>query len=573
MREPPSTLLDMLRWRAVTQRDKLAYRFLLDGEKDEACLTYGDLDRKARAIGATLQSVGKAGDRVLLVYPPGLDFIVAFYGCLYSGLIAVPAYPPRTAHVDHGMRRIMGIVSDTMPVVALTTSSEMKRIGIALEEASELRSLHWLTTDGATRGVEDTWREPALGPDSLAFLQYTSGSTTAPRGVMVSHGNLTHNLRAIQKRLETSAKSHAVIWLPPYHDMGLIGGILEPGFSGTSATLMSPLAFLQRPVRWLRAITRFQATASCSPNFAYDLCVRKVTPEQRATLNLRSWEVAFNGAEPINATTLKRFTEYFEPCGFRPETFCPCYGLAEATLMVSGGLAEARPVTHSFRMSAGEKHRAVTDTAGRKGTLTLVGCGHTLENQDIAIVDPDSRVRCLPRTVGEIWVSGPSVARGYWHQTAETNHAFHARIADTGEGPFLRTGDLGFLADGELFVTGRLKELIIVDGMNHYPQDIERTVTQCHPSVTPGGCAAFSINPAGEEQLVVVTEVRRQSGPDIEEITRAVRRAVADHHDLHVHDLVFLETGHVPKTPSGKIQRYICKAAYLNGTSLQKDST
>jgi acyl-CoA synthetase (AMP-forming)/AMP-acid ligase II len=396
-----------------------------------------------------------------------------------------------------------------------------------------------------------------------------------------------HNLDLIKKYFELSPKTRTVIWLPAYHDMGLVGGVLQPLYCGYPVTLMSPLIFLQRPFRWLNAISRFRATTSGGPNFAYDLCVRKITPEQRATLDLSSWDLAFNGAEPINHETLDRFAKYFEPCGFRYEAFYPCYGLAEATLIVSGGLKAAPPIVQSFQSSALEQNKVVINAVHNESGRLLVGCGQTMAGQKIVIVDPVTLKPCPADEIGEIWVSGPSVTQGYWNRQNETNHTFKGYLRDTNEGPFLRTGDLGFLKDGELFVTGRLKDLIIIDGNNHYPQDIEWTVEVSHKALRPSGCAAFSINVQNKEQLVVVVEVEpryrlnrspkskditndgnsRQRLPlDFNEVIKTIRKAVAEHHDLRVYDILLIKAGRILKTSSGKIQRHACKAGYLAGT-------
>jgi acyl-CoA synthetase (AMP-forming)/AMP-acid ligase II len=563
----PNTVIDILQWRAQYQDERLAYRFLVDGESEEICLTYAVLDQQARALTAKLQSLKKCGARALLLYPPGLDFIVAYVGCLYGGIIAIPAYPPHPSRADRTLPKIIGIVNDAEPAFVLTTSSLLSTIKDLLAQIPKLKEAHCIATDNiATDEWAGQWRKPALGRDTLAFLQYTSGSTTSPKGVMLSHGNLMHNLAVIEKCFEHSAASCGVSWLPPYHDMGLIGGILQPLYSGFPVTFMSPVHFLQRPIRWLQAISRFRATGSGGPNFAYDLCVRKIKPEQRGALDLSRWEVAFNGAEPINHKTLEQFADYFAPCGFRREAFYPCYGLAEATLMVSGGLKTAPPVTKHFQAAALERNQVRPCPVAAEATRALVGCGQNLREQKILIVDPETLTPCAFDQIGEIWIAGPSVARGYWNKPAETSQTFQAFLADSNKGPFLRTGDFGFVHEGELFVTGRCKDVIIIDGSNHYPQDIEKTVEDCYPAIRPTCCAAFGINVAGGEQLVVVAEVERRLPLHVEEMINAIRRAIAEHHELCVHDIMLIRTGSIPKTSSGKIQRYACRAGYLAGT-------
>jgi len=561
----PATLIDLLSWRATHQPGREAYTFLGDGEAEERSVNYRDMDRRARSVASRLQNMGVAtGERVLLLYPPGLEYVSAFLGCLYAGVIAVPAYPPR---LSRPISRLRAIAADSKATVALTTTHILSNLGRRLAHAPEMKSLLWLAPDDSKDSARE-WRCPEIDGNTLAFLQYTSGSTAAPKGVMVTHANLLHNLAMIYHGLEFTPDSRLVSWLPPYHDMGLIGGVLQPLYGGFPATLMPPVSFLQRPLGWLRAISRLGADTGGGPDFAYDLCSSKITPEERATLDLSSWTVAFNGAEPIRQETLERFATTFAPCGFRREAFYPTYGLAEATLIVSGGSKTAPPVVLCVEGAELERDRVVVASAGDKSTRTLVGCGRVLADQKIVVVNHESHTRCPSDRVGEIWVSGSSVAQGYWGRPEETKHAFRAYLADTGEGPFLRTGDLGFLHDGELFVTGRLKDLIVIRGLNHYPQDIEQTVERSHVALRPDGCAAFSVTSDEGEQLVVVQELERRyvRNTDVSEVVASVRRAVAEHHELQVHAVVLVRTGSIPKTSSGKIQRRATRAAYSDGT-------
>src|SRR5829696_2432158 len=438
----PVTLIDLLRYRAGHQSERRAYTFLADREEAECSVNYEELDRRARDVAARLQTLGvTSGERVLLLYPPGLEYVAAFLGCLYAGVVAVPAYPPR---LNRPIDRLQGIAADSKATVALTTTGILSNLERRLAHAPEMKTLRWLSTDDG-EDVAGEWRRPEAGANTLAFLQYTSGSTAAPKGVMVTHGNLLHNLAMIYHGLGYTPNSHMVSWLPPYHDMGLIGGVLQPLYGGFPATLMPPVSFLQRPLRWLRAISRLRADTGGGPNFAYDLCSSKITPEERATLDLSSWTVAFNGAEPIRQETLERFAATFASCGFRPDAFYPTYGLAEATLIVSGNSKTAPPVVLPIEGAGLERDRVVVASAREKGTRTLVGSGRVLADQQIVVVDPKSRARCPSDRVGEIWVSGSSVAQGYWDRPEDTEHAFRAYLADTGEGNYLRTGDLGFL--------------------------------------------------------------------------------------------------------------------------------
>ncbi|HEX6288267.1 MAG TPA: AMP-binding protein, partial [Herpetosiphonaceae bacterium] len=562
-----ATLVELTRGRAARQPDRCGYTFLADDTTKTSSLSYAELDLRARAIGAWLQQADAAGTCALLLYPPGLDYIAAFFGCLYAGVVAIPAYPPTSARLDRALpQRLRAIVRDAQPRIALTTEATAA-LGAALAaQAADFQSLHWVPTDSLADGLADEWRPPALSGDTLAFVQYTSGSTAAPKGVMLTHANLLHNLALIEHGFGHTPDSRGVIWLPPYHDMGLIGGILQPLYAGFPVTLMSPLAFLQRPLRWLEAISDFKATTSGGPNFAYDLCVRKITPEQRATLDLSSWRVAFNGAEPVRAETLDRFAATFAECGFRREAFYPCYGLAEATLIVSGGRVDAPPTVREFQAAALAEHQVVAAAGDDRATRMLVGSGEALPDQQVRIVDPDTLRPCPPDRVGEIWVAGPSVAQGYWNRQEETERSFHTTI-DGDSRTFLRTGDLGFLHDGELFVAGRLKDLIIIRGRNHYPQDIEHTVERSHAALRPGAAAAFAVDVDDEERLVVVCEVERQQRhADIAQVAGSVRQAVAEQHELQAYAVVLLKPGGMPKTSSGKIQRHACRAAFLAGT-------
>ncbi|WP_437305959.1 amino acid adenylation domain-containing protein [Sorangium sp. So ce388] len=560
----PATLVALLRQRAEQRPSAHAYTFLLDGETDARSLTYGELDRWARALAAQLDA--RPGERALILVPPGLEFIAAFFGCLYAGLVAVPVPMPQR---KRGLLRVLSIVRDCRPSVVLTLDAFVSSVAMLAEDPAlaELRSLRCVAIDKAPPGVEDGFRPPRVTADSVAFLQYTSGSTGAPKGVVLTHGNLLSNERMIQRAFGHTEESLIVGWLPPHHDMGLIGNILQPLYVGVPCVQLSPDHFLMRPWRWLDAISRYRATTSGGPNFAYDLCVAKITPEQREGLDLSSWKVAFNGAEPIRAATLDRFADAFAPSGFRRAALYPCFGLAEATLLVSGGAPEAPPVTRTVDRAALGQGLVVFDPRDPRAGSTLVGCGGPPGGEQVLIVDPESRRPCDEERVGEIWVAGASVAQGYWERPEDTAHTFGARLS-TGEGPFLRTGDLGFLSRGELYVTGRLKDLIIVRGRNIYPQDLEITAEESHPSLRAGGGAAFSVDVDGEERVVLVQELGRRASPaaDPAELGAAIQSAVADRHEVAVHAVVLIKPGSLPRTTSGKVQRRACRARFLDGS-------
>lgn len=574
MTTSPRTLIDVLRDRANDRGAAAAYTFLLDGEHPAARLTYAELDNQARSIAAALQSRGvKPGDRALLLYSPGLAFIPAFFGCLYAGVIAVPCYPPHPAQLARTLPRLVRIVSDAEVAVVLSTSAITESADAMAHHAPPLRKLPWLATDTGIPESNAGAIDAGISGDTLAFLQYTSGSTSVPKGVMISHANLLHNLSYVNYVAENDGASVSVSWLPVIHDMGLIEGVLEPLFAGYPAYLMAPAAFLQRPVRWLRAITRYRATNSGGPNFAYDLCVRKVTDAQRAELELGSWRVAYNGAEPIRRDTLAAFHERFHNVGFRWRSFYPVYGLAESTLVVSSGGRSYEPVFHEADAEQLALGRVQPVEHSSSVTKSLVACGPVGCGTRVVIVNPETCTRCDPGIVGEIWVSSPSVARGYWGRDAETAETFRAYL-DDGDGPFLRTGDLGVMRGGELIVTGRLKDLLIVRGLKHYPQDIELTAEKEHHALRPGCSAAFSIEGGDAELVAIALEVdpRRLFDTDsarsaqLHEIIGAVKRAVAEQHGIILGGVSLLRLGGLPKTSSGKIRRHACRDAFLDQT-------
>lgn len=509
------TLVDLLRCQADGQPDKLVYGFLADGEVETQRLTYAELDRDARAIAVDLQDRGLAGERALLLYPSGLDFIAGFFGCLYAGVIAVPAYPP---HPKHPSPRLNAIADNAEPQIILTTQEVWQQIQPAIDCSPSLAATPHSSTDAVRdeTALEDRasqWQMPALTGESLAFLQYTSGSTGMPKGVMISHRNILCNEDMMEKALQNNEDTVCVAWLSMFHDLGLMGPVLQMLYLGVTSYLMPPVAFLQKPIRWLRAVSTYGATTSGGPNFAYDLCVQRITPEQceRENLDLSRWKTAVNAAEPIRAQTQQRFSDAFKAYGFRREAFYPCYGLAEGTLFVTGSECLQAPVLAHLDKAALEVGQV--ETVLQNDAQTFVSCGRTRLGTRVAIVDPDSATCCAAESVGEIWVSGPSVAQGYWRQAEATDETFGAYLADTGEGPFLRTGDLGFVQDGELFVTGRRKELLILRGRNHYPQDLELTASQSHPALASMSGAAFTIEVTeggmDEERLVLVHEVQR----------------------------------------------------------------
>ncbi|WP_216206438.1 type I polyketide synthase [Amycolatopsis aidingensis] len=548
--------------------DERTFRFLVDGEGEPLSLTNAELDRRAQAVATTLRQRFPAGERALIVCPPGLDYIVSFFACLYSGIIAVPVYPPDPSLLQRTLPRLLGVIEDAEPVVVLAPAETTALADRFAEYAPALRDIAWQAVDTVDPAAAQEWRRPDITAADLAFLQYTSGSTSRPKGVMVGHGNLIHNLRQLNTQFfDASADSHMVTWLPPYHDMGLIAGLLAPVFGGYPVTFMSPFSFLKRPYRWLKAVSDHGGTLGGGPNFAFDLCAAKVSEQELETLDLSTWRVALNGAEPVRMETIDKFSRTFAPTGFRRETFMPAYGLAEGTLAVSGGDIPEQPVFRRLDPEALAADRAVDAGPEADSVRTVVGCGWSLSDQRIVIADPRTRQRLPEGRVGEIWVAGDSIAHGYWRRAEITAETFDAHLEDTGEGPFLRTGDLGFLDGTELYVTGRIKDVIIVAGQNHYPQDIERTVEAADTTALRAGCGVAGIREIdGVERLIVIQEVAVHPGRfDAGQVIAAIQARVAEEHGLPVHGVALVRRGTVPKTSSGKLQRNACLNAFVAG--------
>ena len=559
-----ATLVDLLRFRAESSPSRTVYRFLAGEKGEELTVSYAELDARARALAVRIRERATPGARALLLVPPGLDYIAAYFGCLYAGVIAVPAYPPNPRRPDP---RIPTIAEDCAPEVAITTSGLLTKLDAWRGGNERLSSLAWIAADEPSDGAS-SWSAPDVGADSVAMLQYTSGSTASPKGVVLSHRNLLHNLGLIRAAFPVAhgADDIGVFWLPPFHDMGLIGGILQPCYVGRGAVLMSSATFLHRPLAWLEAMSRFRATTSAAPNFAFDLCVERIKPDETRGLDLSAWHTVFDGAEPIRAETIDRFSRAFAHIGFTREAFFTCYGLAEATLFVSGGggVWGQGPYTLDVSRAGLEQKRVAPATAGDR--LRLVSSGAPAVGQALRIVDPDTQASCDDRRVGEIWVTGESVAQGYWNRPEESVATFGATIAGEGETTYLRTGDLGFVDDGQLFVTGRLKDLIILGGRNYYPQDLELAAERCHPSLRPGHAAAFALTTDGAERLAIVLEVTRHHRESQHEaVFAAVRRALAEREGVLPDVIVLVAQNAIPRTSSGKVQRRATQALLLDG--------
>lgn len=566
------TLPDIIERRAVERPHDRAYTFLEDGERERDVLTWLDLYTSSTTLAAALAERTAPGSRILLLFPPGLSFLPAFLASVRAGTIAVLSYPPSGAMGDRVVTRLRGIAANArLSLVVAAGSVHAKRTAL-IALLPELASVPWMNSDDVVRSSREFVNVRSTVGD-IALLQYTSGSTSRPRGVMVSQANLLHNLTSSAALAGHREDSVGVTWLPVNHDMGLIEGVLQPLFSGFPVWLMSPAAFLQRPARWLQAISRVRATHSGAPDFAYELCVRRIPERERQAIDLSSWRTAFNGSEPVRGDTLEAFQRAFGECGFRWEAFRPAYGLAESTLLVSSSAGDEEP--HVFRADADSLRNGVAEPAwAGRPSVALVSCGRPAEGTTVAIVDPQHLRRCAHGRVGEIWISGGSVAAGYWERETDTDATFHARIERGGEGPFLRTGDLGFLRGGHLFVTGRIKDLLIVRGVKHYPQDVEFTVERADPAIKPHATAAFNV---GHEHgsIAVVAELDTRAtratsaARELPAIATAVAQAVSAAHGFIPETIALVEAGTLPRTTSGKLERYRCGEVLNNRPAIR----
>lgn len=582
----PTDLAAILAQRAIESPDQVAFRYIgrTPGPTE---MTYANLHRVAGSIGSYVKSGIAAGDRVLLLFPPGLEFIQAFMGCMYAGAVVVPAPAPNILKPKRSLERLLSIVNSARPTWAMTTHEVMEALRPVLGEVAGLEGIRWLTTEEVPR-LASPPSPVALDPSRIALIQYTSGSTSEPKGAALSHRNVMANAATIDVGWEHSSQSIVLNWLPAFHDLGLVYGILLPIWKGFLSVQMSPIDVIQRPYLWLQAMSSVRATHGGGPNFIYELCARKVTDAELVNLDLSAWKVALTAAEPIRVETLNRFLKRFASTGFQWRSFAPGYGLSECTCKVSALPAREETTVLSLKADRLEQHVVEVAEPG-PGTRNVVGCGYPVPDTAIEIVDPET-CRALPgNRVGEIWVSGSSVAEEYWGRPDATAASLKARIVAGDERTFLRTGDLGFLHGGQIFVTGRIKDMILVRGTNHYPQDIESTVQDAHPCIRAGCTAAFAYEEEDEERVAVVAEVERRAGkpapadqerrlqdpsprlppaptrfvPD--QVVAAITKAVAENHGIRVHKVVLIKAGTIPKTTSGKIQRNASRRAFLSG--------
>lgn len=566
------TLVDITRSRAERTPGDIVFTFLDSNLAETELISYRALDEAARRIAARLQRSGAPGDRVLLVFSSGADFIKSVFGCFYAGRIAVPVSLPQSRKPAH-WKPLENLLRDADAGLLLTDQSWFADVfawskQLDLPHAVEVAAVNDIADDA------NDWQILPSNPGAVALLQYTSGSTGMPKGVVLTHRNLCLNSELVQKKcFQLDERAVSVSWLPHYHNMGLIGYMLSKFYAGARSVLMSPSTFLTKPVRWLEVMSRYRGTMSAAPNFAYDLCTRVVTDAEMASLDLSAWQIACLGGEPIREETLRAFARKFAACGFREEVFCPCYGLAEATLIVTTVGRRGRVVARAFDQDGLTKNRAqpldsTSVVSGEQPSRSqrLVGVGPLVGCQEVTVVNPELLTRCGDGEIGEIWISGPSIAAGYWRKPAQTEQTFAARLAGESSGPYLRTGDLGFVSDGELYITGRLKDLIIVRGRNHYPQDIELTVQRNDPTCQSGAGVAFAVDHDGEERLVVVQEIAPGAlEGNFASTLDAARRAIVEQHEIQPHAVVLIRPGTLPKTPSGKVQRRLTKEMYLAG--------
>lgn len=558
--------IEILQQRAQEDPDRLCHMILGAKEEENESFTYSQLDHAAKELAAHLQHIAEPGQRALIVHPTGLEFITAMYACLYAGIVPIPTNPPG---MNRSAQRLEAIARDARASLVLTTPEFQAIFAATADQFPEFAALQWVTRDSlhATRGR--VWQPRQVKPEDIAFIQYTSGSTNLPKGVVISFRNLSHDMHALHAtryREYSRDESVSLIWTPLFHDMGLLIGVFLTPMYRTPSLLMSPIQFMTNPLLWLRAMQKYNATASGGPNFAYELCVQKIPLEKCEGLDLSKWKIAYNSAEPIRAETQARFAEKFAPFGFDPRALSPCYGMAETTLVISYYTGEPKTITLHLSRSDFEQGKIVpTASTDPKEYVEPVSSGKPLVDFDVAIVNPTTLQRCAPDEVGEVWVHGDSVAEGYWNRPEETEATFGAHIEGTGEGPFLRTGDLGFMNEGHLYITGRLKDLVIVRGRNYYPQDVELTVENSHPGMRPGGGAAFAIKAGGTEQLIVVHEVQRRdlAGVDWDEVIKTIRANVAREHGIRASAVVLIKKSSIPKTSSGKIMRSETKRQFL----------
>ena len=548
------TILEILEHRTIHQPDAIAFSFLEDGESSESKITYRELGTQAAGVAYFLRKNNLCNERILLLFPPGLDFLKAFFACLYAGAVAVPSYPPRRNRPNV---TIEAIINNCDPKSILTNDKIRDTIIESLPADALLRTRACHSISEFINGGDGPLHSATASENDLAFIQYTSGSTSSPKGVMVRHRNIMANQIMIQHGFKNDESTIGASWLPMYHDMGLIGNVLQPIYLGIPLIFMSPFLFLQRPIRWLRMISQYKVTTSGGPNFAYQLCVEKISEAEQQSLDLSRWRVAYCGAEPVRYNSIRRFYERFKKNGFQWESFLPCYGLAEATLFVSGGPACEAPICRQIGDDINQDAQVT-----KIPKETLVASGRTYEDLDVRIVDPEEKIQCNDGIPGEIWISGVSVCDGYWGNP-NCNSEFNLSLSDD-HTVYFRTGDIGIKIDGQLFISGRIKDMLIIHGRNLFPEDIEMVVSGIHPDFIDHGTAAFSISVGNEEKLVIVQEIHRHVKSGFEQAIKDVQIHISRQFELQAYDVLLVKERCIPRTSSGKIQRYLCKQYYIN---------
>jgi len=559
---PAEDMVSLLIRNAKKFEDKALYIFLDDGQNESLRLSYREVVTKSQAVGAELQKKGKKGDHILLLFPAGVEFVIALFACFIAGMVAIPAYPPRRKKVD---ARFLSILHDASPTCIFATLQILQDLeNIDLEGAMK-DGINMLAFESISEEQANEWEDPNVSKDDIVLLQYTSGSTGTPKGIMVSHGNMIHNSECIKQSFGFDENMIVVNWLPNFHDMGLIGNLIQPAYVGGSVVTMTPIKFIQDPLNWLKSITKYKGTCSGAPNFAYDYCTDKISVDHSENLDLSSLKVLYNGSEPVRKHSIERFEKHFMDAGFKAKQFFPCYGMAETVLIISGGDYTADPVYFKADAKALESNKALDATEGEEERF-LTACGFPWMGMSVTIINPETRQPSPINEIGEIWVKGGSVAQGYWNKPEETRNTFQAYIEGTDNGPWLRTGDLGFIHEGQLYVSGRLKDLIIIRGSNFFPNDIEHSVENCHEAIRKDSSAVFSTDIDGEEKLILLAEIERTHIQTLaeNEVFEAIRTAVFAEHGIQPFAINLLRTGSTFKTSSGKIQRFAMKKAWLN---------
>lgn len=577
-----TTLIATLQQQVLHNPNKTLFVYLEDGETQECCLTYREFERQVQRIAALLQQWVSIGNRVLVILPPGLDYCTALFGCFYAGSIAVPVYPPDPKNLATSLSQIQAVATDTQPTVVLTVSVLDPILKSAIQSCPALSIAQWLCLDQLPQLFEKNWENPNLAPQELALLLYTSGSTGAPKGVMLNHSNLLYDAEIMAEGCGFRADDVMCIWLPPYHVSGLFSGVILPIYLGATNILFSPQQFVERPIRWLKAISRYKVTVTGAPTFAYALCSAAVKFEELVDVDLSTWRVGVVGGEAISPDILDSFVSRFSKLGFRREAFYPMFGQTECVMICTGGSPAKAPSLYAVDSRRLENRQVHLLSLVDKRTKYFIASGSPLKGMNIKIVNPDTRKISPSGEVGEIWVSGDNVAVGYWQRPEETAQTFQAFTTDTVQGPFLRTGDLGVIVNGELLVTGRLKEMIIIRGLNFYPDDIERTVLQSHPNLNHCSCVAFNLEVSNEEKLVIVIGYLEPPEESVaEDLIGSIRKVVAQQHGIQVHTCIMVPTTAIPRTRTGKLQRNACRKLFTDGSwksfaysiDLQKDAS